>query len=100
MRLRMSRSQGDRIMTAKVLSIAAALGLLIGSSTLAFAQNATSDQAPAQKTPEKALMDPKAGTANDVPGHLTQETGTGTATFAPSQGTAGPTGTTGTNDRQ
>lgn len=80
-------------MTAKVLPIAAALGLLIGSSTIAFAQNSITEQAPGSKPPEKALMDPKAGTSNGAAGRLVQENSAGGAAFAPAQGTAGPTGT-------
>jgi hypothetical protein len=80
-------------MAAKVLSVATALGLLIGSSTIGFAQNSITDQAPGPKVPEKALMDPKAGVSNDAPGRLVQENGAGGASFAPAQGTAGPADT-------
>jgi hypothetical protein len=77
-------------MKAKVLSIAAALGLLIGSSTIGFAQNSVTEQLPGPKVPEKALMDSKAATSTGAPGHLTQETGTGGAAYAPAQGSSGP----------
>jgi hypothetical protein len=77
-------------MAAKMLSVAAALGLLIGSSTIGFAQNSATGQAPGPKVPEKALMDSKAGVPNDKAGRLIQENGAGGAAFAPAQGTTGP----------
>lgn len=86
-------------MTAKVLSITVALGLLIGSTTIGLAQNSSTDKASVQKMPEKALMDPKAGMA-DVPGNLTQETATGGAAFAPALGTTGSADTTGAGEHQ
>lgn len=86
-------------MAAKVLSVAAALGLLIGSSTIGFAQKSATE--PGEKIPEKALMDPKAGVSNEVPGVLTQETGTdGAAAFATAQGTAGPAAATSSGEHQ
>lgn len=80
-------------MTGKILSIAAALGMLIGSSTIGFAENSITTQAPGPKVPEKALMDSKANVSTGAPSRLIQENGAGGAAFAPAQGTTGPANT-------
>lgn len=87
-------------MAAKVLSIAAALGLLIASSTIGFAQSSITDQSPGPKVPEKALMNPKANVSTDAPGRLVQENAAGGAAFAPAQSTAGPADTASPGPRQ
>lgn len=79
-------------MTVKLLSIAAALGLLIGSSTIGFAQKSATE--PGQAIPEKTLMEPNASASSEAPGQLTQDTGTGRTGFAIAQGTAGPAAAT------
>jgi len=78
-------------MASKMLSVATALGLLIGSSTIGLAQSSITGQAPGPKPPEKALMDSKDGVSNDAPGRLVQENTGGATAFAPAQGSAGPT---------
>lgn len=86
-------------MAAKILSTATAALLLIASSTLALAQNSTTDQRLGEKWPQKALMDPKADAGTtDMAGRLTQENEVGGTTFAPAQDAVGPTGTTGSGE--
>ena len=76
-------------MTSKMLALTAAAGLLIASSTIAYAENTASVQAGA-KIQEKGAVRTKTAAANAA-SRVIQEDGTPAAgaSFATSQGTTG-----------
>lgn len=85
-------------MTCKMLALAAAAGLLIASSTIAYAESGASAQAAGAKIQEKGST---RTAAVNAPGRVVQEDGTPAAgaSFATSQGTTGMKDPTETYDR-
>jgi hypothetical protein len=86
-------TKGNQTMTGKLLALATAAGLLIGTSAICYAENGTSEQISGAKIQEKGAVRTKTAAVNS-PGRVIQEDG------APSTGTsfAAPQGTTGLKD--
>jgi hypothetical protein len=88
-------------MNAKIVSIAAAAGLLIGSTAIGYAQNPARDSAPGQQMQEKGSKPDSPGASGYSPGHEMQDKGSkrgspGASGYAPGhQGTTGQGGSTG-----
>jgi hypothetical protein len=75
-------------MTRKLLSITAAVGLLLGSSGLGYAQSPTQKDAPGQRMQDRGSMPGEPGAAGNSPGHQMQDRGgkagsPGASGFAP-----------------
>jgi hypothetical protein len=65
-------------MNAKILSIAAAAGLLIGSTAIGYAQSTTPDRTPGHQMQEQGSKTPdQPGASGYSPGHQMQEKGKG-----------------------
>jgi hypothetical protein len=87
-------------MNARIVSIAAAAGLLIGSTAIGYAQNQARDSAPGQQMHEKGSKPGSPGASGYAPGHQMQDKGSkrgspGASGYAPGhQGTTGQGGRT------
>ncbi len=87
-------------MNAKIVSIAAAAGLFIGSTAIGYAQNPARDSAPGHEMQEKGSKRGSPGASGYAPGHEMQDKGSkrgspGASGYAPGhQGTTGQGGRT------
>jgi hypothetical protein len=85
-------------MNARIVSIAAAAGLFIGSTAIGYAQNSARDSAPGQQMQEKGSKPGSPGASGYAPGHQMQDKGSkpgspGASGYAPGhQGTTGQGG--------
>jgi hypothetical protein len=85
-------------MNGKLLSIAAAAGLLIGSTVIGYAQSSTQDRAPGQRMHDKGSVPGEPGASGYSPGNRMQDKGSkpgqlGASGYAPGhQGTTGQGG--------
>lgn len=85
-------------MNARIVSIAAAAGLLIGSTAIGYAQNPARDSAPGQRMQDKDSKPGSPGASGYSPGHQMQDNGSkpgspGASGYAPGhQGTTGQGG--------
>jgi hypothetical protein len=85
-------------MNGKLLSIAAAAGLLIGSTVIGYAQSSTRDGAPGQRMQDKGSVPGEPGASGYSPGDRMQDKGSkpgepGASGYAPGrQGTTGQGG--------
>jgi len=90
-------------MNAKPLSIAAALGLLIATTTLGHAQSRAQDNAPGQRMQDKGSVPGQPGASGYAPGRQMQEKGRsgqpGASGFAPGQQSPETTGRGGDADK-
>src|SRR5215475_4509805 len=80
-------------MVSKLLIIAAAAGLLIGTTALGYAQSSTQDRAPGQRMQDRGSLPGHPGASGYAPGHEMQEKGSrlgqpGASGYAP--GRQGP----------
>ena len=80
-------------MVSKLLTVAAAAGLLIGTSALGYAQSSTQDRAPGQRMQDRGSLPGHPGASGYTPGHEMQEKGSrpghpGASGYAP--GRQGP----------
>jgi hypothetical protein len=62
-------------MNGKLLSIAAAAGLLIGSTVIGYAQSTTQDRAPGQRMQDKGSVPGEPGASGYSPGNRMQDKG-------------------------
>ena len=62
-------------MNTKIVSIAAAAGLFIGSTAIGYAQNPARDSAPGQQMQEKGSVPGQPGASGYAPGQKMQEKG-------------------------
>jgi hypothetical protein len=60
---------------SKLLIVAAAAGLLIGTTALGYAQSSTQDRAPGQRMQERGSLPGHPGASGYAPGHEMQEKG-------------------------
>jgi hypothetical protein len=65
----------DTRMDTRIVSIAAALGLLIGSTAIAYAQNPSRDSAPGQQMQDKGSVPGQPGASGYAPGQQMQDKG-------------------------
>jgi hypothetical protein len=80
-------------MVSKPLIVAAAAGLLIGTTALGYAQSSTQDRAPGQRMQDRGSLPGHPGASGYAPGHEMQEKGSrlgqpGASGYAP--GRQGP----------
>jgi hypothetical protein len=94
----LARRKETEPMNGKLLSIAAAAGLLIGSTAIGYPQNSTRDGAPGQRMQDKGSVPGEPGASGYSPGDRMQDKGSkpgepGASGYAPGrQGTTGQGG--------
>jgi hypothetical protein len=89
---------------SKLLIVAAAAGLLIGTTALGYAQSATQDRAPGQRMQERGSLPGHPGASGYAPGHEMQEKGSkpgqpGASGYAPGRQEPSTTGRGSMGDR-
>jgi hypothetical protein len=77
-------------MNAKIVSIASAAGLLIGSTAIGYAQSSSRDSAPGQQMQDKGSVPGQPGASGYAPGQQMQDKGSkpgspGASGYAPGQ---------------
>jgi hypothetical protein len=77
-------------MNTKIISIAAAAGLLVGSTAIGYAQSSSQDSAPGQQMQDKGSVPGQPGASGYAPGQQMQDKGSkpgspGASGFAPGQ---------------
>jgi hypothetical protein len=89
-------TEGIHGMNAKILSIAAAAGLLIGTTALGYAQSPSRDNAPGQRMQNERTAPGQPGASEYAPGQQMQDRGTvgspGASEYAPGQQPPASTG--------
>jgi hypothetical protein len=91
-------------MTSKLLIVAAATGLLIGTTALGYAQSSTQDRAPGQRMQDRGSVPGHPGASGYAPGHRMQERGSkpghpGASGYAPGHQEPSTTGRGSMGDR-
>ena len=91
-------------MMSKLSIVAAAVGLLIGTTALGYAQSSTPDHAPGQRMQEGGSVPGHPGASGYAPGHEMQEKGSrpghpGASGYAPGRQTPETTGRGSMGDR-
>jgi hypothetical protein len=62
-------------MRSRILSIAAAAGLMVGTTAICFAQNSAQEKAPGQRMQDKGSVPGHPGASGYAPGQKMQEKG-------------------------
>jgi hypothetical protein len=92
-------------MRSRILSIAAAAGLMVGTTAICFAQNSAQEKAPGQRMQDKGSVPGHPGASGYAPGQKMQEKGSksgqpGASGYAPGQqGSTTGQGSRGTGTR-